>query len=104
MNILIANDDGINAEGIRRLAEALSERADVYIVAPRTQMSAAAHSINHDSVKKQRSKSVSAVSFLKNADIGDSKAVIPLLKKTLDKSYHPAAFERAIGNRVFQPV
>ena len=40
MNILIANDDGINAEGIRRLAEALSERADVYIVAPRTQMSA----------------------------------------------------------------
>ncbi|MBQ3925190.1 MAG: 5'/3'-nucleotidase SurE [Firmicutes bacterium] len=45
MNILIANDDGINAEGIRRLAEALSERADVYIAAPRTQMSAAAHSI-----------------------------------------------------------
>lgn len=45
MNILISNDDGIEAEGIKRLAEALSERADVYIAAPRTQMSAAAHSI-----------------------------------------------------------
>lgn len=45
MNVLIANDDGIQAEGLRRLAEALSERADVFIAAPKTQMSAAGHSI-----------------------------------------------------------
>ncbi len=45
MNILITNDDGIKAEGIRRLAETLSKGADVYLAAPKTQMSAAGHGI-----------------------------------------------------------
>ena len=31
MNILIANDDGINARGIHELAKALSRVADIYI-------------------------------------------------------------------------
>ena len=31
MNILVSNDDGINAEGIRRLAETLSGQGDVYV-------------------------------------------------------------------------
>ena len=45
MNILVANDDGINAVGIARLTEALSEVADVYVCAPHTQRSASSHSI-----------------------------------------------------------
>lgn len=49
MNILIANDDGIQAEGIRRLAQALSAKGDVYVVAPDGQRSASSHCLGlHD--------------------------------------------------------
>jgi len=49
MNILIANDDGIQAEGIRQLACALSEKGDVYVVAPDSQRSASSHALSlHD--------------------------------------------------------
>ena len=40
MNILVSNDDGINAEGIRRLAETLSSKGDVFVFAPDVQRSA----------------------------------------------------------------
>lgn len=46
MNILVANDDGINARGIRELVAALSEVADVYVFAPDGQRSAFSHSIS----------------------------------------------------------
>jgi len=45
MNILIANDDGIEAKGIHELAAALAGEADIYISAPHVQRSAAGHSI-----------------------------------------------------------
>lgn len=45
MNILVANDDGIKAEGIKALVAALSEVGDVYVVAPDSQRSGASHSI-----------------------------------------------------------
>ena len=45
MNILVANDDGIKAEGIKALAEALSRVGKVYVVAPDSQRSGASHSI-----------------------------------------------------------
>ncbi len=45
MNILVSNDDGIGAEGIKRLVEALSQVANVYVSAPHTQRSASGHSI-----------------------------------------------------------
>jgi len=45
MKILISNDDGIGAEGIFQLAEALSEIGDVTIVAPLIEQSAVGHSI-----------------------------------------------------------
>ena len=47
MNILVANDDGINAQGLRELVKALTERvgADVYVFAPDGQRSAASHAI-----------------------------------------------------------
>lgn len=45
MNILLSNDDGILANGIRALIEALSPCYDVYVVAPDRERSAAGHSL-----------------------------------------------------------
>ena len=45
MNILVANDDGIQADGIHALVGALSEVGNVYVVAPDGQRSGASHSI-----------------------------------------------------------
>ena len=45
MKILISNDDGILANGIRALVEALAPKHDVYVVAPDRERSAAGHSL-----------------------------------------------------------
>lgn len=45
MNILVANDDGINAQGLRELVKALSAKANVYVCAPDGQRSASGHGI-----------------------------------------------------------
>ncbi|MCR8743862.1 5'/3'-nucleotidase SurE [Romboutsia lituseburensis] len=45
MNILITNDDGIRANGIIELAKAMSNIANVYVVAPESQRSATGHAI-----------------------------------------------------------
>lgn len=46
MNILISNDDGIAAQGLRELAKALSKRHMVYVSAPADQRSAASQWIS----------------------------------------------------------
>ena len=43
--ILITNDDGINADGIIRLAQAATEFGEVWVIAPYSQRSAMSHSI-----------------------------------------------------------
>lgn len=43
--ILITNDDGIDSDGIIRLAQAAREFGEVYVVAPESQRSAMSHSI-----------------------------------------------------------
>lgn len=45
MNILLSNDDGIHASGIRALVKELSIKHDVYVVAPDRERSAAGHSL-----------------------------------------------------------
>ena len=45
MKILISNDDGVMAEGIKALTTALSKEHDVYVVAPDRERSAAGHSL-----------------------------------------------------------
>lgn len=45
-SIFITNDDGIDAEGIIRLANTAKEFGDVWVVAPDGQRSAASHSIS----------------------------------------------------------
>ncbi|WP_017212737.1 5'/3'-nucleotidase SurE [Clostridium beijerinckii] len=52
MNILITNDDGINAPGIIALAKEISKEHKVIIVAPKDQKSASSHSISiHSPIK-----------------------------------------------------
>jgi 5'-nucleotidase len=45
MRILISNDDGIFAEGIRILAQHLKEIADIYIAAPQLERSGTSHGL-----------------------------------------------------------
>jgi 5'-nucleotidase len=45
MNILLTNDDGINAPGLSALASVVSKLGDIIIVAPATEMSAVGHAI-----------------------------------------------------------
>jgi 5'-nucleotidase len=46
--ILVSNDDGVHAPGIRALAEALRDVGRVYVVAPDRERSAASHSLTMD--------------------------------------------------------
>ncbi|MDD4857589.1 MAG: 5'/3'-nucleotidase SurE [Candidatus Krumholzibacteria bacterium] len=55
--ILITNDDGIAAEGLRALSESLAEMGDVIIVAPEQEQSASSHAITLD--KPLRIKEIS---------------------------------------------
>ena len=48
MKILVSNDDGFRAEGIRRLREALATLADVTVVAPDRNKSGASNSLTLD--------------------------------------------------------
>jgi 5'-nucleotidase len=43
--ILLTNDDGIHSDGLAKLATVLEEVGDVYVVAPASEMSGAAHSL-----------------------------------------------------------
>lgn len=43
--ILITNDDGIDADGLIRLAGAAAELGEVWVVAPDSQRSAMSHSV-----------------------------------------------------------
>jgi 5'-nucleotidase len=45
LNILLANDDGIDSNGLRVLAEALASEHDVYVCAPDGQRSGTGHSL-----------------------------------------------------------
>ena len=46
MRILITNDDGINAIGIKLLIEKAKKYGEIYVVAPKEEMSATSHAIN----------------------------------------------------------
>lgn len=46
MNILVSNDDGIQAQGIKELVKALSKEGNVYVSAPASQRSASSHALS----------------------------------------------------------
>ncbi|KAF0247232.1 MAG: 5'-nucleotidase, partial [bacterium] len=43
--ILVTNDDGIDSEGIKALADSLSSLGEIIVVAPSTDMTAVSHSL-----------------------------------------------------------
>ena len=43
MNILLANDDGVNAPGLAALAKEMSKLGDVYVAAPEGERSSNSH-------------------------------------------------------------
>ena len=45
MKILLSNDDGIDSEGLKLLAETLGKEHEVFVVAPAEQKSAFSHSM-----------------------------------------------------------
>ncbi len=47
MNILIANDDGIDSKGLLALVDALKDTYDLYVAAPISQRSAFSHSVTY---------------------------------------------------------
>lgn len=49
MKILVSNDDGIHANGIKALIQKLSQEHDIYLIAPNQERSAAGHSITLNS-------------------------------------------------------
>ena len=60
MKILISNDDGIAANGIRVLTKALSADHEVYVVAPDRERSAAGHSLTlHTPLRVEELESIS---------------------------------------------
>lgn len=67
MRILISNDDGIHAPGIRLLAQAMAKQAEVYVVAPHQQRSASSHGIClHEAMYAQSvdwGDNITAISF-----------------------------------------
>lgn len=65
MNILITNDDGVNALGIKELANALKELGTIWVVAPVNEKSATGHGITvHDPIKVNKKEW-----FLPNIDV-----------------------------------
>ena len=70
MNILVSNDDGINASGIRHLIEALRsvEDAKIYVYAPDGQRSASGHSIS----------TASGPIFIKDVEIPGTEQAVAL--------------------------
>jgi 5'-nucleotidase len=62
MKILISNDDGVYAEGIRVLANCLKEIASVYIVAPDRNRSGASNSLTLDQPIRVKTLTTGAIS------------------------------------------
>ncbi len=61
MRILISNDDGIMAPGIRALAKRLSKEHEVTVVAPSKEQSGVGHSITYLTPIFSRSVSIPGV-------------------------------------------
>ncbi|WP_252232675.1 5'/3'-nucleotidase SurE [Clostridium sp. ZBS15] len=88
MNILITNDDGIGARGIKTLAEKMLEKHNVIVVAPREQKSASSHSISINIPIKIREEKIEGLDCKSYSIVGTpadcTQAGISLLAKDID--------------------
>lgn len=88
MNILITNDDGISARGIKTLAEKMSKKHNIIVVAPREQKSASSHSISINIPIKIREEKIEGLDCKAYSLVGTpadcTQAGISLLSKGID--------------------
>jgi len=84
--ILITNDDGIHAEGIAALEEALEPIADVFVVAPAAEMSGASHSLTL--ARPLRIRRIDDRHW--TVDGTPTDCVVLALNQILPKELHPA--------------
>ena len=86
LNVLVTNDDGINSPGIWKIAEAISEIANVVMVAPDRDQSGKGSSItllNPLNIERQISK-VSAITEVYTVDGTPADCVIVARGRMLD--------------------
>ena len=74
--ILVTNDDGITAPGIRTLIEVMNEIGDVFVVAPDSPQSGMGHAITVDSVLHCNSITVDDGPQIEYSCSGDAEANI----------------------------
>ena len=94
MRILITNDDGIKAEGLKILAEVLSVKYDVYVVAPDQERSACSNAItvrDEIKVKKITDRSFSVSGFPADCvNVGFHSGIIPEIDVVVSGINHGA--------------
>ncbi len=94
MKILITNDDGINAEGLKILAEVLSAKYDVYVVAPDQERSACSNAItvrDEIKVKKITDRSYAVSGFPADCvNVGFHSGIIPVVDVVVSGINHGA--------------
>lgn len=61
MKILITNDDGYFAKGIKTLAKTLSKNHDVRIVAPMSERSGSSHSVSFSAESRTKIRELSTI-------------------------------------------
>ncbi|WP_373898086.1 5'/3'-nucleotidase SurE [Haloimpatiens sp. FM7315] len=88
MNILITNDDGISAKGIRALAKEVIKKHNIIIVAPREQQSASSHSISINKPLKIRKEKLEDLDCMAYSLVGTpadcTQAGLSLLGENID--------------------
>ncbi|SHK77470.1 5'-nucleotidase /3'-nucleotidase /exopolyphosphatase [Clostridium cavendishii DSM 21758] len=87
MDLLITNDDGINARGILELAKELSKKHEVTLVAPRTQKSACSHSISLHEPIRVREEKIEGLNCKCYSVLGTPADCTQVGIKLLDKKY-----------------
>jgi 5'-nucleotidase len=94
MRILITNDDGIEAKGLKVLAEVLSENHDVYVVAPDQERSACSNAItvrDEIKVKKINERSFTVSGFPADCvNVGFHSGIIPEIDVVVSGINHGA--------------
>ena len=88
LSILISNDDGIDAQGIKALADSLRTIADVTIVAPDKQQSAVGHAITVNTPLRVRKVERDGVFFGYAVDGTPADAVKLAVRSIMKESPH----------------
>lgn len=105
MNILLSNDDGINAEGLFELAGALSADNNVIVIAPDGERSASGHSISLKKILKYKKEDIflNAEAYSLTGTPADCVkfGILELVKNKIDLVVSGINHGRNLGTDVF---